>query len=111
MNVSRNLSAISLCVLLGVAGGTMLAGCAGSPTSKSTGDVVDDSLITTKVKAKFVGDPAVSALNIKVDTFKGNVQLSGFANNATEMERAVSLARDVDGVKSVKNDIRLKTAQ
>jgi osmotically-inducible protein OsmY len=108
MNLSRNLSAISLCVLLG---GTMLAGCAGSPTKESAGEVVDDSLITTKVKAKFVEDPAVSILNIKVETFKGNVQLSGFANNPTEMERAVALARDVKGVKSVKNDIRLKTAQ
>jgi len=108
MNLSRNLSAISLCVLLG---GTMLVGCAGSPTKESAGEVIDDSLITTKVKAKFVEDPAVSILNIKVETFKGNVQLSGFANNPTEMERAVALARGVNGVKSVKNDIRLKTAQ
>jgi osmotically-inducible protein OsmY len=108
MNVSRQLTAISLCVLLG---GTMLSGCTSSPTRESAGEVVDDSLITTKVKAKFVDDPAVSALNIKVETFKGNVQLSGFANNPTEMERAVKLAREVNGVKSVKNDIRLKTAQ
>jgi osmotically-inducible protein OsmY len=108
MNVSRQLTAISLCVLLG---GTLLAGCTSTPTKESAGEVIDDSLITTKVKAKFVDDPSVSALNIKVETFKGNVQLSGFANNPTEMERAVQLAREVKGVKSVKNDIRLKTAQ
>jgi len=106
MNVSRNLTAISLCVLLG---GAVLSGCAGGPTKESTGEMIDDSTITTKVKAKFVEDPAVAALNINVETFKGNVQLSGFANNATEMARAVELARHVDGVKAVKNDIRLKT--
>ena len=108
MNVSRSVSALSLCVLLG---GTLLTGCAGSPTKESTGEAVDDTLITSKVKAAFVKDPAVSALNIKVETFKGNVQLSGFANNNTEMMRAVQLAREVNGVKEVKNDIRLKSAQ
>lgn len=108
MNFSRSVSALSLCVLLG---GTLLTGCAGSPTRESTGEVVDDAVITSKVKAAFVKDPAVSALNIQVETFKGNVQLSGFANNPTEMSRAVQLAREVNGVKEVKNDIRLKTAQ
>jgi osmotically-inducible protein OsmY len=107
MNVSRHLSALSLCVLLG---GAVLTGCAGGPTSKSTGDVVDDALITSKIKASYVKDPAVSALDIKVDSYKGNVQLSGFANNATEASRAVELAREVKGVKEVKNDIRLKSA-
>jgi osmotically-inducible protein OsmY len=108
MNLSRSVSALSLCVLLG---GAVLTGCAGGPTKESTGEQVDDTLITSKVKAAFVKDPAVSALNIKVETFKGNVQLSGFANNNTEMTRAVQLAREVNGVKEVKNDIRLKTAQ
>ena len=108
MNVSRNLSAISLCILLG---GAMVTGCAGTSTETSTGEKIDDTMITSKVKAKFVEDPAVSALDIAVETFRGNVQLSGFANNATEMARAVELARDVNGVKSVKNDIRLKTQQ
>jgi osmotically-inducible protein OsmY len=108
MHVSRNLSALSLCLLFG---GTLLAGCAGSPTQSSTGEMIDDTMITTKVKTKFVQDPAVGALNISVGTFKGNVQLSGFANNPTEMTRAAELAREVDGVKTVKNDIRLKTAQ
>jgi osmotically-inducible protein OsmY len=108
MHVSRNLTAISLCILLG---GAVVTGCAGTATQTSTGEKIDDTMITSKVKAKFVEDPAVSALNIAVETFRGNVQLSGFANNATEMARAAELARHVDGVKSVKNDIRLKTAQ
>ena len=87
----------------------IVAGCAGTPTRTSVGEQIDDSVITSKIKAKFVEDRAVSALNISVETFKGTVQLSGFANNQTEISRAVELASDVKGVRSVKNDIRLKT--
>ena len=90
--------------------GVVSTGCASGSTSSSFGESVDDSVITTKVKAAFVEDKAVSALNINVETFKGTVQLSGFANNATEMARAAELARNVKGVKAVKNDIRLKTS-
>ncbi len=109
MNLSRTVSASALCLLLG---GTMVvAGCHSTPTRESAGEVIDDSVITSKVKAKFVEDPAVSALNIKVETFKGTVQLSGFANNATEVNRAVEIARSTNGVKAVKNDIRLKASQ
>lgn len=86
----------------------ILPGCAGTRMQESTGEYIDDSVITTRVKARFVEDPAVSALNIKVETFKGTVQLSGFANNQTEISRAVQLASDVKGVRSVQNDIRLK---
>jgi osmotically-inducible protein OsmY len=109
MKLSRNLSAAALCVMLGAS--LVSVGCSSSPTRPSTGQDLDDTAITTKVKAKMVEDPAVSALNIKVETFKGTVQLSGFANNATEVNRAVEIARSVDGVQSVKNDIRLKSAQ
>ncbi len=70
---------------------------------------MDDSLITSKIKAKFVADKAVSALSIKVDTYKGVVQLSGFANDRREIERAVQIAESVNGVTSVRNDIQLKT--
>jgi osmotically-inducible protein OsmY len=109
MNLSRNISATALCVMLGAS--LVSVGCSSTPTRESTGQQIDDTTITTKVKAKMVDDPAVSALNIKVETFKGTVQLSGFANNATEVNRAVEIARGTDGVKSVKNDIRLKTSQ
>lgn len=109
MKLSRPLSAAALCVMLGATFATV--GCGGSPTRASTGQYIDDAAITTKVKAKMVEDPAVSALNIKVETFKGTVQLSGFANNATEVNRAVEIARSTDGVQSVKNDIRLKSSQ
>lgn len=74
---------------------------------KSAGAIVDDATITTKVKAKFVEDPLVKAMNIKVDTYQGVVQLSGFANSQAEAEKAGQLARSTSGVKSVKNDIRL----
>ena len=87
----------------------VVAGCAGGPTSASTGQQIDDTVITSKIKTAFVKDPAVSTLNIGVETFKGTVQLSGFANNQTEVSRAVELASDVQGVRSIKNDIRLKT--
>src|SRR5688572_18705904 len=109
MNLSNNLSTAALCLMLGAS--LVSVGCSSTPTSASTGQQIDDTTITTKVKAKMVDDPAVSALNIKVETFKGTVQLSGFANNATEVNRAVEIARGTDGVKSVKNDIRLKTSQ
>ena len=74
---------------------------------KSAGQIVDDATITTKVKAKFVDDPLVKAMNIKVDVYQGIVQLSGFANSMAEAEKAAQLARNTSGVKSVKNDIRL----
>jgi hypothetical protein len=104
-------SAITLTALLAALGGSfLLTGCAGTATKESTGEVVDDSWITTKVKAAFVEDPVVSALGIKVDTFKGVVQLSGFANNSTEIQRAADIARGIKGVKEVKNDVRLKSS-
>lgn len=85
-----------------------LAGCAGSATKESTGEYLDDTAITTRVKSAFVSDKEVSAMNIGVETFKGTVQLSGFAKNAKEADKAETIARGVKGVKSVKNDIRIK---
>lgn len=88
-----------------------LAGCAGSRTQESTGEYIDDSVITTKVKSAFASDQAVDAINIQVTTFKGTVQLSGFAKSRQEINRAVELARGVEGVKAVKNSIQLRQAQ
>lgn len=87
---------------------TLLAACAGTPTQESTGQYIDDSAITTKVKAAFVEDKVVSALDIGVDTFKGSVQLSGYAANQAEIDRAVQIASHIAGVRAVRNDIRLK---
>ncbi len=86
----------------------MAGGCASTPQTEGTGEYVDDSVITTKVKAALVNDPNVSAAEVNVETFKGIVQLSGFINSRADMNRAIELARNVPGVKSVKNDMRLK---
>ena len=83
-------------------------GCAGTTTRESTGEYVDDSSITTKVKAAFVKDPVVKATDVKVETFKGTVQLSGFVDNAAEQARAADIARGVEGVKNVVNATTLK---
>ncbi len=90
---------------------TAFLGCASTAKQESTGQYVDDSAITGKVKAAYIKDPTVKASNINVETFKGVVQLSGFANSQTEINQAESLAREVGGVRSVKNDVKLKTAE
>ncbi|MGH8488707.1 MAG: BON domain-containing protein [Gammaproteobacteria bacterium] len=102
MNIEhRHLVAAALAVVL-------LGGCAGSPTQESTGEYLDDTTLTTKVKTTLLQDPQVSGLAINVETFKGEVQLSGFATTEAERQRAETLAGSVDGVAAVKNDIILK---
>ncbi len=84
-------------------------GCASqNETSKTAGEYVDDAVITTKVKAAFAADPTVKATEINVETYKGDVQLSGFVAEAGDAQKAVQIARGVKGVSSVKNDIRVK---
>lgn len=88
---------------------TVLPGCAGNGTTeRSTSEYVDDATISTKVKAAFVGDKTVKLSNIEVETYRGIVQLAGFADSEAEAARAVELAKQVKGVTEVKNDIRLK---
>lgn len=87
---------------------TLVSACAGSRTQSSTGEYLDDSVITSKVKAKLLEDKEVSGLAVNVETFKGIVQLSGFAKTEAERQKAVQLARSVGGVKDIKNDIQLK---
>jgi len=83
-------------------------GCAATSTRESTGEYVDDSSITVKVKAAFVKDPTVNALDVNVETFKGVVQLSGFVNTTAEKSQAEVVAAGVKGVTSVKNSIAVK---
>ncbi|MBC7453255.1 MAG: BON domain-containing protein [Massilia sp.] len=85
-----------------------LAGCASTPTKEGTGEYIDDSVITAKVKAKIFNEPSIKATEINVETFKGDVQLSGFVAQAQDAQKAVELARSVKGVVSVKNDVRVK---
>jgi len=85
-----------------------LVGCASTSGKEGTGEYVDDSVITTKVKAAIFNEPNLKSTEINVETYKGTVQLSGFVSSATASTRATELARGVSGVKAVKNDLRLK---
>lgn len=82
--------------------------CAGTSTSESTGQYIDDSAITTKVKAAIFNDPSLKSLEINVVTFKGEVQLSGFVGSIDQTTHAVDIAKAIRGVTSVKNDMRVK---
>ena len=109
MNEPLNRSGfLSLCALTGVLAVGTLAGCAGSRTSDSTGQYVDDSAITTKVKSALLGDDSVKSFEIKVETFKGVVQLSGFVDTADQRAAAPRDAMAVNGVKDVKDDLNVK---
>ena len=85
-----------------------LVGCAGTKTRESTGQYIDDSAITTKVKAAIFAEESLKTLQITVVTFKGVVQLSGFVDSAASVTKAGKVASGVKGVKSVKNDLVVK---
>jgi osmotically-inducible protein OsmY len=87
---------------------SLVTGCSPSPTREQPGEYIDDALITSKVKAAFAADPEVKATEVKVVTYKGIVQLSGFVDTAEMAQRAAEIARKVKGVKNVKNDIVVK---
>jgi osmotically-inducible protein OsmY len=78
---------------------------------QTAGEVLDDSVVTAKVKAKLVDDPVTKAYQINVETFKGTVQLSGFVDSAEAATRATSLAKDVGGVKDVKNSLQVRKTE
>lgn len=101
--LGKYLSALFLSVTL-----ISVVGCAASPKQESTGEYVDDTLITTKVKTAILNDPSLKVAQINVETFKGVVQLSGFVDSPAAATRAVEVARNVAGVKSVKNDMQVK---
>ncbi len=94
-------------IIAGVAAVSAIAlpACTVMRDQQSVGTYVDDATLTTRVKAKFAEDKTVSALAISVETFKGMVQLSGFAKSGEEKAMAERLARAVSGVSGVKNDI------
>ncbi len=101
--LSKYFSAIFLAVTL-----VSAAGCASTSKQESTGEYVDDSVITTKVKAAILKDATLKSAEINVETFKGVVQMSGFVSSYADIDKAVVLAGAVKGVKSVKNDMHLK---
>lgn len=83
-------------------------GCGSTPRKETTAEYVDDSYLTTKVKAAILRQPVLKSSEINVETYKGVVQLSGFVNSRSDINRAVEVTRTVRGVKSVRNDMRLK---
>ena len=87
---------------------TALAGCASTEKHESTGQYIDDTAITTSVKAAIFNDPMLKSAEINVETFKGRVQLSGFVSSRASVDRAVQVAQGVNGVTSVANDMRVK---
>tara|TARA_R110002049_G_scaffold114719_1_gene266013 strand:+ start:768 stop:1034 length:267 start_codon:yes stop_codon:yes gene_type:complete len=86
----------------------LVIGCASSATESSTGEMIDDTVITTKVKAAIFQDDELSASEINVETFKGVVQLSGFVSDRSDVPRAAVVARGVAGVVSVRNSLVVK---
>lgn len=102
-----------------VLGTTAIAGCASTSDEEpqgamrdserqTAGEVVDDGVVTAKVKARLVDDPLTKAYQINVETFKGTVQLSGFVDSAEARSRAAQLAGNVGGVKDVKNSLEVR---
>lgn len=83
-------------------------GCAVTRGQETVGAYIDDATITTQIKSRFVENKEVDAASIKVETLNGNVMLSGFAKNNTERTSAEAIARKVNGVKSVRNEVAVR---
>ncbi len=94
------LAAIGMAIVLGA--------CAGSATTRSTGEVVDDATITARVKTAFAKDETVSAMRIDVDTHKGAVKLNGTVKSQEEAQRAVQIAQATEGVTQVTNNLEIR---
>jgi osmotically-inducible protein OsmY len=103
MNFRTTLTAAAMAVAV-----LTTAGCAVSRGQETTGAYIDDATITTQVKSRMLNDPTVAGTSISVETLNGTVMLSGFAKNATEKNAADRIARDVNGVKAVKNEIAIR---
>ena len=107
-NINRTFVTRTFAAFFAVLIVALAMGCASTPKSEGTGEYVDDTVITTKVKAAVFNEPSLKSAEINVETFKGVVQLSGFVNSQADINKAVEVARGVHGVKSVKNDMKLK---
>ena len=101
MSVLKRVSALVVAALL-------VSSCAATPKQESTGEYIDDSWITTKVKTAIFNEPGLKVSQINVETYKGVVQLSGFVDSAGDARKAAELAQAVKGVSSVKNDTRVR---
>lgn len=102
-HLGKYLSALFMAAML-----VTIVGCASTSKQDGTGEYVDDSIITAKVKAAILNEPTLKSVEINVETFKGAVQLSGFVSSQAAINKAVDVTRHISGVKSVKNDMRIK---
>ena len=105
--IATFLAAIAMLFMMGCAATTKHEGTS-TVKHESTGEYIDDAAITSKVKARILEEPGLKSAEINVETYKGVVQLSGFVSSQASINRAAELAREVHGVKSVKNDMRVK---
>ena len=103
MTLSKRFATFMLSILVAA-----VLGCAATPTREGTGEYIDDSVITAKVKAAIFNEPSLKSAEINVETFKGAVQLSGFVSSNADINKALDVARGVGGVTSVRNSMRLK---
>ncbi len=103
MTTSKQLFTVALTLVF-----LALLGCAATSTQESTGEYIDDSTITAKVKAAIFNEPTLKSSEINVETFKGIVQLSGFVSSYTDIDTAVTLTRSIKGVKDVQNAMKIK---
>lgn len=103
MKLLNRLNTVILSALL-----VSLVGCASTASKEGTGEYVDDTVVTVKVKAAILNEPTLKSTEINVETFKGVVQLSGFVANRDAVNKAIEVTRTVKGVSSVKNDMLLK---
>ena len=103
MSLSNRFVAFIVALLL-----ASMLGCAGTSTKEGTGEYVDDTIITSKVKTAIFNEPSLKSAEINVETFKGTVQLTGFVSSRAAIDKAVEITRGVSGVTSVRNDMRLK---
>ncbi|WP_447968161.1 BON domain-containing protein [Nitrospira sp. M1] len=87
---------------------TLLVGCAATRHQESTGEFIDDSVISTKVKTALLRCPMVSGLDVHVRTFKHRVQLNGFVDDMNQVEQAIALAEEIGGVTAVENRMSIK---
>lgn len=104
MKNSSSIMKIVLCALLL----SFVTGCAATPTRESTGQYIDDSAITAKVKAAIFAEESLKTLQITVETFKGTVQLSGFVDTPEHAVKAGQVARNVEGVRAIRNNLLVK---
>ena len=101
----RNIVIYFLALLMLIA---TFASCASTPKHEGTGEYIDDSVITTKVKSLLAADDFLKSFEISVESFKGTVQLSGFVNSQKAVDKAGEITRSVKGVKSIKNNLVVK---